>query len=226
MNIKKACSLLVAIAWAISVINSANAVTTIDTASGSSPGSGIGIYDEFFPFHRIELPTDATITKAGGTFLTFFPKSDSQTIFGAFIRLANGFDFPDNPIGLSGSDLVSTFLLNIPGADPFLSPQFATTNVNIDLDAGWYAMVFGSGKFGAPSITTGARLGMASLATDLAPSQVPYSIRQSTGDFIGQAATPNFHLEYTQNVPDSSLSWTPLLTLLLLFSIRRKNELP
>ena len=67
----------------------------------------------------------------------------SGTFFGALVELSDGTDFP-NSGDLSTPDVLGHALLTFP-----TSSDEVLGNLSLSLDPGWYALVFGSGLFGA-----------------------------------------------------------------------------
>jgi hypothetical protein len=104
----------------------------------SVPGLNIG--SGLFQGVRLYLPQEAAITSVGGHFLA---TNTDQSIFAAMVKLADGADFP-NSGDLSTSDVQGTTLLTLPSTSADVKGALP-----LKLSAGWYALVFGSGIFGA-----------------------------------------------------------------------------
>jgi hypothetical protein len=107
---------------------------------GTAPGSS-GVTPNLFSGVRFQLLQPAKTTRVGGHFV--HNPSSGNTFFGAIVRLDNGDDFPDSG-NLSTSDVKGTSLLtfSVLSAEVF-------GDLELHLDPGWYALVFGSGLFGA-----------------------------------------------------------------------------
>ena len=90
---------------------------------------------------RFEIIERAVTTQVGGHFVG--PPNSDTTLFAAIIALDNANDFP-NSIDLSTPDVLGTTLLTVPD----ISDDIAG-NLALELSPGWYALVFGSGLFGA-----------------------------------------------------------------------------
>lgn len=111
---------------------------------GTAPGSS-GVTPDVFSGVRFELSALAQTTRVGGHFVAD-PRIATTSFFGAIIRLDDGTDFPDSG-DLSTADVVGATVLAFPhpSAEVF-------SDLEVTLDPGWYALVFGSGLFGASGI--------------------------------------------------------------------------
>ena len=91
-----------------------------------------------YPGVRFYLSQPAITSQIGGHFVS----ESSGTFFGAIVVLEDANDFP-NSSDLSTLDVLGTTSLTfpVPSAEVF-------GNLEIQLDPGWYALVFGSGLFG------------------------------------------------------------------------------
>ena len=78
-------------------------------------------------------------TRIGGHFVGGFSETD---FFGAIVGLTDSLDFPDS-LDLSTPDVISASTLTFPDTS---DEVFGGLSVN--LQPGWYALVFGSGLFG------------------------------------------------------------------------------
>ncbi len=87
---------------------------------------------------RFELTQPVITTQVGGHFVD----RANGTFFGAIVELDDQNDFP-NSGNLLTPDVLGTATLTFPNPS---SEVFG--NLNLSLDAGWYALVFGSGLFG------------------------------------------------------------------------------
>jgi len=158
-----------------------------ETATGSPLSSGLSVDDFFWPTHRFEITSATGLSSVGG----FFDNTTAGaiTIFGAVIALSGPADFPDS-LDLSTSDVLGAALLDIDAA-----PGDYSGKLSLALDPGWYALAFGTGRFGADS-TVGSVF-MPSLALDLNPA-LPFTAIQAGNpfgtppQFIFQNATPRF----------------------------------
>ncbi len=87
---------------------------------------------------RFKLSTPVKTTRIGGHFVD----RNNGTFFGAIVRLTDENDFPDSG-DLSTPDKLGSVVLTfpVPSAEVF-------GDLDLLLDPGWYAIVFGSGLFG------------------------------------------------------------------------------
>lgn len=99
--------------------------------------NGSVIDDSQFLGVKFELTSQVTTARIGGHFAFDGP------IFGAVVALDGVADFPDSA-DLSTPDVLGVALLSLPGPSDEVSADLALT-----LEPGWYALVFGSGLFGA-----------------------------------------------------------------------------
>jgi hypothetical protein len=90
---------------------------------------------------RFQLSTPVVTTQIGGHFVGR-PDAD-HSFFGAIVELDGNGDFPDS-VDLSTSDVRGVTLLTFPSVSAEVSSQ-----LNVLLEPGWYALVFGSGLFNA-----------------------------------------------------------------------------
>lgn len=113
----------------------------IDQIGGGTAPGGTVISDFVFNGVRFELTQPAVTTRVGGHFVTDPRFADS--FFGAIVRLDDATDFPDSD-NLSTPDVLGATLLTFPNPS---AEVFGDLELN--LSPGWYALVFGSGLFGA-----------------------------------------------------------------------------
>lgn len=164
------------------------ATMLFNSATGSALASGLTLDDYFWPTHRFEIASPTVTNLVGGYFenLTL----DAISIFGAVIALSSSTDFP-NSLDLSTTDVLGATVIDVMPTDGIYSG-----NLSLALTPGWYALVFGTGKFGADSVV-GVDMIMPSLAIDLDP-QLPFTAIQAGNpygtppQFLAQQASPQF----------------------------------
>jgi hypothetical protein len=156
-----------------------SAEVLVDTAAGSLDGGALGIHDNFVQFHRFEVTSATTLASVGGV----FKSSLTVDVFAAVISLTGSNDFPDS-FDLSTPDVIGTTLISITPTGNS-GGEFEGL-FNLALTPGWYAIGFGTNAFGASSIGTTSGLSMPSHDVDLAPSQLPFTLRRSPAAYTGQ----------------------------------------
>jgi len=114
-----------------------------------SPGIGFGISPGVggqWMAVRFELTSSANVESIGGH-LVIQTGFGNDLLFIALISLSGALDFPDSS-DLSTGDVLGTALL---APSPLASGDVAA-NLSASLTPGWYAIVVGSGLFGATGI--------------------------------------------------------------------------
>jgi hypothetical protein len=157
-------SLIVVYGWFASQLH---AFTVFETATLGQTGltpSGVGIYNDQFVGAKFELASSVTTTAIGGHFGTTTPIGNNQ-FFGAIVALSGPNDFPDSA-DLSTPDVLGTALLTFPNLSAEISAP-----LSVSLTQGHYALVFGSGLFGATGNGGGATLNNNTIG---APSWISY----------------------------------------------------
>jgi hypothetical protein len=106
---------------------------------GVVPGANIS--GVVFNGVRFELTDPVVTTQVGGHFVG--SPGTTDTFFGAIVELDDENDFPDSG-DLSTPDVLGSAILAFPAPS---TEVFG--NLALSLEPGWYALVFGSGVFGA-----------------------------------------------------------------------------
>jgi len=114
-------------------------VTWQQAIDGDVPGENVD--PGSFTGARFQLTQSALVTRIGGHFVG--PPASGNTLFGAIVALSNANDFPDS-VDLSSTDVLASALLTFPEPS-----DVVFGNLNEVLNPGWYALVFGGGRFGA-----------------------------------------------------------------------------
>jgi hypothetical protein len=127
----------------------------------ASPDSSFGV--------RFAVTETVTTSSVGGLFYEFAPGGG---FYGAVVRLTGPADFPDST-DLSTADVVGAALLNAP-VSPNV-PEIVSSDLSLTLTPGDYALVFGSGAFGATGTVVNAYPGVST------PSGFLYGISQHSG---------------------------------------------
>lgn len=131
-----------------------------EIGGGVEPGGAV-VSPFVFNGVRFEITQPVITSRVGGHFVAD-PRFGSS-FFGAIVRLDDATDFPDSG-NLSTPDLLGATRLTFPNPSAEVFGDLV-----VSLDPGWYALVFGSGLFGAtgsggmllnnPDIATPAYIG-------------------------------------------------------------------
>ena len=119
-----------------------------DVTDQTIPGTNVNA--SVFSGVRFQLGQPAVTTQVGGHFVA----GGSGTFFGAIVELDNESDFPDSE-DFSTPDFLGSTLLTFP-----VPSDEVFGNLALTLDPGWYALVFGSGLFGATASGVTVRNGI------------------------------------------------------------------
>ncbi len=178
------------------------------TAEGAPLDTGVELHDDSYVGHVFELEHLSSRFDFG-VGLGFDLLTDTR-IFAALVRLDSFWDLPDT-LDLSSADVVSTSLF-------FLQAGYGisdfTTRFEDPISAGIYALVIGTGRFGADSVSDPFSLWMPEFSHDAAPWDTPFSTRD--GEWISQEASLRFFA-----VPTPA---TALLLLIALPFLRRRTR--
>jgi hypothetical protein len=154
-----------------------------DTASPPTTNTTIEISDNQWVYHRFQISATTALESVGGVFVN--SGAADVIVFGAVISLSGPSDLPDS-IDLTTADVVGTTLVSLPGST-YLASEFSAM-INLQLAPGWYAIGFGTGAFGASSVSGGSAPGMKAHVNDLDPTQEMFLVNQSTGQVWPQSS--------------------------------------
>jgi hypothetical protein len=138
-------SLLVAVAWLTATPNQSTGAVIYKSAALGPTGvlqgsvAATNVNSAVFPGVRFELTLPVITSQVGGHFVS----QSGGTFFGAIVSLDGPGDFP-NSSDLSSSDVLGAAVLSFPETSAEVSG-----GLSLSLSPGWYALVFGSGLFGA-----------------------------------------------------------------------------
>jgi hypothetical protein len=127
----------------------------------------------------------------GGKFTPGPPPTGNNEIFGAIVRVNSQSDKPDLSSNLLGSTLIT-----LPTGQDV---ENVSGPLSLTLTPGWYALVFGTGQFGA----TGQAIAVETMDNKPANStsgDITYAIRHSDGTLFTQAAGARYFVEGTPSV--------------------------
>jgi hypothetical protein len=112
---------------------------TIFVSATPGPGRDTSIGNGQIIGARFSINAPEIVEDIGGYF------NGSGNIFGAIVRLSSSTDFPDSADPLSTADVLGHTLINLGLVDTDVSGTIGP----VTLGAGNYAVIFGSGQFGA-----------------------------------------------------------------------------
>lgn len=112
--------------------------------------------------------------------------SAGGSMHATLVRLSGPSDTPDMG-NLTGSDVVLHTLITFPAGS---TATVQRAMVDATVSSGWYAVVFGTGAFGATAASASVP-SAGGAGCSLPGSSFPFTIRQSDGMFILQGATPH-----------------------------------
>jgi T5SS/PEP-CTERM-associated repeat protein len=126
---------------------SAGVVYQSATLGPTGQAGGATVNSDVFVGVRFQLTAPATADRVGGHM--FRSAGGNNQFFGALVQLSGQFDFPDSP-NLSTPDVLRTATIAPPPS--FNSNDAFGTFAPVALAPGWYAVVVGSGLFGATGV--------------------------------------------------------------------------
>jgi hypothetical protein len=133
--------------------------------------------DQFFPGVGFRVHRTTHLSQVGAYL------SGSGSMFAAIVQTSNLYGLP-NPPDLSGSDVLATTVIELPGG---FDGADVTADFDVTLEPGTYALIFGTDKFGAAggeAFFRDAHIPNGDWST--------YSIRQSDGSRFFQAGAHRF----------------------------------
>lgn len=141
--------------------------------TGQNSGSGTTVSAQAYTAVNFQIMSTVTTGSVGCHLIDF---DDARPVFGAIVKLTGPNDFP-NTANLTSSDVLGATLMY----PPYLSDNVAG-NLRLTLTPGWYALLIGSGRFGAT--------GEAGAFGNNIPDGVshPYTMNSTTGQIIFQAS--------------------------------------
>jgi hypothetical protein len=166
------------------IYESATTTFTGETPTGGSAG-GVQTDQEFWSGVRFFLDRAVIAEAIGGHFTTPVARGNDQ-IFGVIAAIESGLDVPD-----LDTDVVAQTLLTLP--TPGTSADIKG-GVSALLQPGWYALVFGSGRYGATSELAGAIKSNADGPVNQG-IDLTFAIRVSDNVLIPQTAGARYFLE-------------------------------
>jgi hypothetical protein len=206
-----------------SPINHAALIFESQSFPNSTPNNGaLGVTDTFWVIQNFEITTDTNVSSVGGYFDNF---GDNQTLFAAIIALDSLFDRP-NSFDLTTSDVVETTTFEVEttsGAD-------FTAQLNVFLSAGFYAVAFGQGAFGADDSVGFGDVSLPDILDDFSTTAVlpltavPFGNFGLPPRFVLQGATPRVFVNGSVAVSAPSTSFLCLLGFISILISHRKTK--
>lgn len=145
------------------------------TYGNAHPNNGQNITDRTWIGWRFQVAENVTAHTLG-----FVTKGSSGTGFATLVQLTSSDDLPD-AVDLSGSDLIiDPVVFSFPASE-----QEVRVPVSVSLVPGWYAVVFGTGAFGAFSDD----LSLVSRGHDSVSARTPFVLLQSNQSTFDLAHT-------------------------------------
>lgn len=138
-------------------------------------GGGLAVSANNFPGHTFRLTERAHISAVGAQLQSF----SAISVFAGLYRIGT----PVSPADVvNDSNLVAVTLLDVPAG---ASPSEVSGAMDVDLEPGWYALMIGQGRHGAPS--SGLAVTVVPTGNPKPPqSWGPYSVNTTTGNLVLQ----------------------------------------
>jgi hypothetical protein len=174
----------------------------------------------FFSGVNFFLASPAQVSDIGGHFINTLLNGNNE-IFGAIVRV-NGPTDPPSPVDLSGPDVLGTTLITLP---PVNDSENESGPLSLALTPGWYAVIFGSGKFGATNDASAAIVTSNGAAANF-NGVITYALRQADGLQFFQAAGARYFVEgqlAASAVPEPSSALLLLVGLGALAAVRGRS---
>ena len=182
--------LLLVVSLGVFAQNCGYALTIFESASLGQTGipiselesqnvPGTSISSDVYVGVRFQLNEPVRTSKIGGHFVSRFELS----FFGAIVALDDASDFPDSR-DLSTPDVIGATLFTFP-----VPSDEVFGDLELSLSPGWYALVFGSGRFGADSAASGV-----AVRNGLDVEEPTYMVGQKGFGWANISALPNMRV--------------------------------
>jgi hypothetical protein len=190
-QMSRRCSIVGCLVMAVFTCCDVRASTIFESGdfTGLNPGLGAqGVSANQYMGWRFTLPSETLITSFGGTlFLTVA----GGTFFGAIASVADLSSFPGTPLTFSP---IVTAVLSPPLH--YTAGSLTTASVSANLPAGSYALIFGSGRFGASGVG-----GIANIASTPPPGNAML-VGNATADVWGNFRNGNYYFVSGNPIPE------------------------
>lgn len=156
-------------------------------SAGSSAGhGGVAANNVFASGYTFRFTEPVTLSEVGAQ-LTGYSQT-SATVYAALYRVGTPISTPDV---VTDTGLIAHTLLTVPnGTDQDIHAPLVTTT----LEPGWYAIVLGSGQFGATASSIDVVLGNTNAVTEAPESMGPYSVSNADNSQVDQSGTWRIYL--------------------------------
>jgi hypothetical protein len=146
-----------------------------------SSSTGLACSPEFWPGFQFKISVNSHLVGLG---IQGSAKGSTGSVHATVYRLTGPNNAPvlDNP-----SAVVVRTLVTLPGG----TPAIGAASVNASLTPGWYALVVGTGAYGATASEATVPSGGTSGCTSNPDSGFPFTIRMSDKNYSTQAASPH-----------------------------------
>jgi hypothetical protein len=181
-------------------------VTWSELANQTVPGTNVNTV--VFIGVRFELTEPILTSQVGG----HFAERNAGTFFGAIVSLDNANDFPTST-NLSTPDVLGSATLTFPNPSAEVYG-----NLNLSLNPGWYALVFGSGLFSTTGLGGAVRNG-----ADIG-DQVYFSNNSGGWGVLSSSFDNHRFVINGTIVPEPSTFCLAVLALLFSLPMRRKHR--
>ncbi len=188
--------------------------TTLLTGPVSNVGGTEADFD-FYSGFNIQVTTPVHVTDIGGHFYDFSTTGNGK-IFGAIVPVTSITAPPASPTLSSGVLGTTLITLPTPGTSNNVSGALP-----LDLAPGFYAVLFGSGKFGATA-TDSIAIKTSSAGNANTGGISTYALRQSDGAQFFQAPGARYFVDGSVPEPASSVA---VLALLAFGAARRSRAI-
>lgn len=146
-------------------------------------GGGLSLSGTHFHGISFRLTERVRVSEIGGQLSSFQP----ATIYGAIYALGT----PSSPAYvLTDSNLVATALLDMPGGN---APAEISTAMDVELEPGWYAVGFGTGRHGSPTSQFSATMN-ATGNPKPARTYGPWTMNMASGSMVLQQTSVRIFL--------------------------------
>jgi hypothetical protein len=158
---------------------------SLETGRYNNTANGVEADFTFYSGVNFFVSSPVTVQDIGGKFAPL-PVTGNNEIFGAVVRVNSQFDNPD-----LSKNLLGTTLITLPGAQDV---ENVSGPLNLTLKPGWYALLFGTGQFGATGTAFAVEM-MDGQPSNTTNGDITNAVRQSDGSLFTQAPGARYFAE-------------------------------